>query len=134
MTPTDALFLTPSWTRDDIAYVRDMCNELKIDPAEFFAIPTIESWLNPAYCVPKDDGKVEKLQKEVSDLRLSLARTEIVTKLAKAKEAGASVDPNDEQLVSDLLIMPPDVQDRTFSRFPKRAGAGDRTGVSGNLS
>lgn len=58
MTPTDALFLTPSWTRDDIAYVRDMCNELKIDPAEFFAIPTIESWLNPAYCVPKDDGKV----------------------------------------------------------------------------
>ena len=57
MTPTDALFLTPSWTKEDISYVRDMCNELKVPPEEFYAIPVIESWLNPAWSVPRDDGK-----------------------------------------------------------------------------
>lgn len=59
MNLTDALFLTPAWTKEDISYVKDMCAELKIDPEEFFTIPTIESWLNPAWSVPEDDGKVK---------------------------------------------------------------------------
>jgi D-mannonate dehydratase len=59
MNLTDALFLTPAWTKEDISYVKDMCAELKIDPEEYFTIPTLESWLNPAWSIPQDDGKIK---------------------------------------------------------------------------
>lgn len=87
--------------------------------------------MNTAVPVP-EDKEVKKLQRELSDVRVQLARTEIRQKLSDARLAGKDVNPLDEELLSDLSALPPDIRARQLQRtidgakvLPTQTGALD---------
>jgi len=69
---------------------------------------------------PDGDEKV-KLEREMEELKVRLARTEISARLEKMQLAGANVNATDEQLIQDLICSPPDVRERTLVRLQRGA-------------
>jgi len=63
--------------------------------------------------------KLSRMEEEARTLRVKLARMEIKDKLKTMAGQGAAVDPNDEELITDLAILPDDVRDRQLVRLSR---------------
>lgn len=65
------------------------------------------------------DARLARLEAELSDARVRLARGEVVSALTKIKESGRDVNPEDEAHVSDLIAMEPGMRARELDRLAK---------------
>lgn len=68
---------------------------------------------------PVKNARTDAIEEENRQLRVRLSRIEIKAELQKVANTGASVDPEDEALISDLVILPEDVRKRTIARLSR---------------
>ncbi len=60
------------------------------------------------------------LQRQINDLHVKLARTQVVGELTKLRaEQRVDVDPADEALIADLIAVPEDIRVRQLQRLAK---------------
>lgn len=71
--------------------------------------------------VPNADvvKRLSRVEEENEVLRAKLARQEVQARLQRAADDGAALDPKDEKLISDLVIMPEDVRENMVVRLSR---------------
>lgn len=77
------------------------------------------NYTDPLKDAPVKNARADAIEEENRQLRVRLSRIEIKAELQKAASTGAAVDPEDEALVSDLVILPEDVRKRTIARLSR---------------
>lgn len=59
----------------------------------------------------------KKMQRDLDETRAQLARLEVKGKLNDARMSGKDVNPDDQELISDLISVPPDIRGRQIDRI-----------------
>lgn len=73
--------------------------------------------------------KLQRTEEEISVLRAKLARNEIKERLRVAVEKdGADIDPTDEKLITDLVVMPSDMAENMIVRLSRIKSKTTRSG------
>jgi hypothetical protein len=68
---------------------------------------------------PVKNAREQALVEQNEKLRVRLSRIEVKAELTKLAASGANVNPDDDELVSDLVILPEDVRARTLVRLSR---------------